>query len=190
MPRKTATTTTAKKKKASTGGTTARPKGRRYWLFKSEADCYSIDDLAGEPDQTTFWDGVRNYQARNMLRDDIQPGDGVLFYHSNSKPLAIVGTATVTKGGYADHTAFEKGQQHYDPKSDPDSPTWYMVDVCFTQKFDEPLTRDDLKEDETTAGMMVLQRGSRLSVQPVTAEEWKAVHRLAGAKPKTSPVAK
>lgn len=190
MPRKTAAKSTAakkpataKKQTASAAAKSARNGDRRYWLFKSEADCYSIDDLAAEPDQTTFWDGVRNYQARNMLRDDVQPGDGVLFYHSNSKPLAIVGTATVAKGGYADHTAFEKGQQHYDEKSDPDDPTWFMVDVKFAQKFPGPLTRDDLKEDETTAGMMVLARGSRLSIQPVTEEEWQAVHRLAGVEP-------
>src|SRR6056297_2681061 len=118
---------------------------RNYWLFKSEADCYSIDHLAAEPDKTTFWDGVRNYQARNMLRDDVKKGDRVFFYHSNSKPLAIVGTARVVKAGYPDHTAFDPKEQHYDPKSDPDNPRWFMVDIKLLKKFPEPITRDMLK---------------------------------------------
>ncbi|MHC4876623.1 MAG: EVE domain-containing protein [Planctomycetota bacterium] len=158
----------------------AKKRARKYWLFKSEPNAYSIDDL--EADGETFWDGVRNYQARNMLRDDIRVGDRVLFYHSNAKPMAVVGTAEVIKNGYADHTAFDPKEKHYDPKSDPDEPTWFMVDVKFIQKFDTPVTRDDLKGDETTAEMMVMRRGSRLSIQPVEAAEWKAVHRLAGAK--------
>ena len=157
-------------------------KTRQFWLFKSEADCYSIDDLAAAPNQTTFWDGVRNYQARNMLRDDVQVGDRVLFYHSRSDPLAIVGTCEVVKAGYPDHTAFQKGEQHYDPKSDPDNPTWYQVDVKFLQKFPDPVTRDKLKAVPELAEMMVLKKGSRLSILPVTADEWKRVHQLAGVK--------
>lgn len=155
---------------------------RQYWLFKSEPDCYSIDDLAADTNQTTFWDGIRNYQARNMLRDDVRVGDRVFFYHSNAKPMAIAGTMEVVAAGYPDHTQFDKQEGHYDPKSDPDDPRWYMVDVRFVQKFDEPVTRDMLKDDETTAAMMVLKRGSRLSIQPVTPDEWKAVHKLAAAK--------
>ena len=155
----------------------------KYWLFKSEADCYSIDHLAKEKKQTTFWDGVRNYQARNMLRDDVQVGDRVLFYHSGCDPLVIAGTAEVVRAGYPDHTAFEPGQQHYDPKSDPDNPTWFMVDVKLLQKFPQPVTRDMLKDAKELSKMMVLQRGSRLSIQPVTEAEWKAVHKLAGVKP-------
>lgn len=158
----------------------ARSTARRYWLFKSEADCYSIDDLARERNQTTFWDGVRNYQARNFLRDDVQPGDRVFFYHSNQEPLAIVGTVEVVKAGYADHTAFDPQQQHYDPQSQPEAPTWYMVDVRLLQKFPEPVTRETLKEQKALANMVLLQRGSRLSIQPVTPEEWRIVHRLAG----------
>lgn len=153
-----------------------------YWLFKSEPDCYSIDDL--QNDKQTFWDGIRNYQARNMLRDEIKPGDQVLFYHSSTQPMAIVGTCKVIKEGYPDHTQFDKSQDHYDPKADPGDPRWFMVDVQFVQKFPEPVTRDDLKEDKTTAGMMVMQRGSRLSVQPVKEREWLAVHKLAGVNPK------
>ncbi|MCA8996940.1 MAG: EVE domain-containing protein [Planctomycetaceae bacterium] len=155
---------------------------RQYWLFKSEADCYSIAHLAQETSQTTFWDGVRNYQARNMLRDDVQVGDRVFFYHSNSKPLAIVGTCEVVKAGYPDHTAFDKSEKHYDEKSDPENPTWFMVDIQLVQQFPEPVTRDTLKEQADLANMMVLQKGSRLSIQPVTEQEWKAVHKLAGVK--------
>ncbi|WP_166831086.1 EVE domain-containing protein [Thalassoroseus pseudoceratinae] len=157
----------------------------KYWLFKSEPNAYSISDLLQEKKQTTFWDGVRNYQARNFLRDDVQVGDGVFFYHSNTKPLAIVGTMRVVKAGYPDHTAFDENDHHYDPKSDPENPTWYHVDVKLEQEFPEPVTRDMLKEDEETAGMMVLARGSRLSIQPVTPDEWAAVHRLAGVEPKS-----
>ena len=155
----------------------------RYWLFKSEPRSYSIDDLAAEEKQTTYWDGVRNYQARNMLRDDIKVGDQVFFYHSNAKPMAIVGTAVVVKDGYPDHTAFDKKAKHFDKKSDPDDPTWSMVDIQLLQKFDTPVTRDDLKAEPKLADMAVLQRGSRLSIQPVTPSEWKKIHQLAGAKP-------
>lgn len=153
---------------------------RQYWLFKSEPGAYSIDDLVS--DGSTHWDGVRNYQARNMLRDEIQIGDRVLFYHSTAKPMAVVGSAKVVKGGYPDHTAFDKKDKHYDPKSDPDEPTWFMVDIEPIQKFKQPVTRDDLKDDEVAGGMMVMRRGSRLSIQPVTETEWKAVHALAGAR--------
>lgn len=153
---------------------------RQYWLFKSEPRAYSIDDLV--KDKKTFWDGVRNYQVRNMLRDEIQVGDRVFFYHSNAKPMAIVGTAEVIKPGYPDHTAFDPKEKHFDKKSDPDNPTWFMVDISLIQKLDKPVTREDLKSDEFTSGMAVMQKGSRLSITPVTAEQWKAVHRLAGAK--------
>ncbi len=158
----------------------AKKRKRHYWLMKSEPNTYSIDDLVR--DGSTHWDGVRNYQARNMLRDDIQVGDRVFFYHSNAKPMAIVGTAKVVKAGYPDHTAFDPNDHHFDPKSDPDNPTWYMVDIELIQKLPNPVTRDELRDDETTSGMMLLQRGSRLSVQPVSEKEWKAIHRLAGVK--------
>ena len=168
------------KKRAAKSST--RVKQRRYWLFKSEAASYSIDDLAQDEGQTTYWDGVRNYQARNLLRDDVRDGDRVFFYHSSSDPLAIVGTAEVIKAGYPDHTAFDPKDHHYDPKSDPDNPTWFMVDVRLIQKFPDPATREQLASSPATAGMMVLRRGARLSIQPVTADEWKAVHKLAGVK--------
>jgi predicted RNA-binding protein with PUA-like domain len=152
-----------------------------YWLFKSEPDVYSIDDLAAEKGKRTSWEGVRNYQVRNMLRDDIKVGDGVLFYHSRVNPMIIAGTAKVVKAGYADHFAFEPDHKYFDAKSDPENPRWFMVDVKFVQKFGTPVTRDDLRNDPATASMNVLAKGSRLSIQPVTEAEWKAVHRLAGA---------
>ncbi len=134
----------------------------KYWLFKSEADVYSIDDL--KRDRVTFWDGIRNYQARNFLRDQIKKGDQVFFYHSNSEPLAIVGICEVVKEGY--------------PESDPQKPTWFMVDVKFVKKFKNPITRDILQKNKITQKMMLLQKGSRLSIQPVTKEEWESVLKL------------
>ena len=154
---------------------------RRYWLFKSEPDAYSWDDL--ERDGETHWDGVRNFQARNLLRDEIQVGDGVLYYHSNAKPMAIVGVARVSRAGYPDHTAREPGKYH-DPKATDDEPIWFMVDIEPVVGFDEPLTRDDLKAMPELADMMLLARGSRLSVQPVKPAEWKAIIKTAGVKVK------
>lgn len=153
---------------------------RQYWLFKSEPESFSIGDLAKAKQQTTCWDGVRNYQARNSLRDSIQVGDGVLFYHSSTEPMSIVGTAKVVRSGYPDHTAFDPKDHHFDPKSDPANPTWYMVDIRLVRTFPEPLTRGMLQGVAALKKMMLLQRGSRLSVQPVTAAEWRTVHELAG----------
>ena len=155
---------------------------RHYWLMKSEPDCYSIDEM--EADGETYWDGVRNYQARNLLRDEIKVGDRVLFYHSNAKPMAVVGTCRVIRDGYADHTAFDKSEDKYDDKSDPENPTWFMVDLKHQATFGTPVTRDMLRDDAVCSQMMVMARGARLSVQPVTEEQWLAVHRLAGVKPK------
>lgn len=154
----------------------------RYWLFKSEPGVYAIDDLAREKGRRTTWEGVRNYQARNMLRDDIRKGDGVLFYHSGVKPMVIAGTARVVRGGYPDHFAFDPQHKYHDERSTEDSPTWFMVDIRLEQRFDEPVTRDMLQGDPATQGMTVLKRGSRLSIQPVTEAEWDAVHRLAGVR--------
>ena len=162
--------------------TTQKKAPRQFWLFKSEPTCFSIDDLAQAPKQTTYWDGVRNYQARNFLRDSIAVGDGVLYYHSTVDPMAIVGTAKVVKAGYPDHTAFVPEEDHYDPKSDPDNPTWYMVDIQLSQVFKEPLTRAMLQAVPELGEMVLLQRGSRLSVQPVREAEWRAVLKLAGVK--------
>ena len=153
---------------------------RRYWLFKSEPGSYSFEDL--ERDGRTHWDGVRNYQARNLLRDDVAVGDGVLFYHSNARPLAIMGLARVVRAGYPDHTAFEPGARAYDPKSDPARPTWYMVDIEPAGALPEPLTRERLSGVAALEQMMLLRRGARLSVQPVTPAEWRCVLKLAGVR--------
>ncbi|HKL27391.1 MAG TPA: EVE domain-containing protein [Desulfuromonadales bacterium] len=146
-----------------------------YWLMKSEPDCFSFDDLqkAGvEP-----WDGVRNYQARNMLRDEIQVGDGVLFYHSNCKEPAIVGIAEVVRNGYPDPTAFDPREKHFDPRSNPANPRWYQVDVKYVRHLKQALSRDDLRRHPVLSKMGVLKKGNRLSVMPVTAEQWQAIVR-------------
>ncbi len=147
---------------------------RRYWLLKSEPGAYSFADLKGEEDQTAEWDGVRNFQARNILRDEIKTGDGVLFYHSVVKPMAVVGAAVVIRGGYPDYTAWDPDSEHPDPKSTPDSPIWYMVDIKAESEFPEPVTLADIKSTPELENM-ALVKNSRLSVQPVTAEEWEII---------------
>jgi len=156
------------------------PDTGRFWLFKSEPNVFSFEDLLASKGKKTHWDGVRNYQARNMLRDDIKKGDGVLFYHSNAKPMVIAGMAVVVKEGYPDHTAFDPADKHFDPKSDLDNPTWYMVDIKAVAKFDPPLTRDGLMQVDGLSSMVLLQRGSRLSVQPVKPKEWRTIVKIAG----------
>ncbi|MBK8096537.1 MAG: EVE domain-containing protein [Planctomycetes bacterium] len=155
----------------------ARP-ARRYWLFKSEPETYGFAQFA--KDRKTFWNGVRNYQARNLLRDEIAVGDGVLFYHSNADPMAIVGIAKVVKAGYPDSTAFDANSDYHDPDSDPAAPTWFMVDIECVAPLREPLTRERLKAEPALADMVLLQRGSRLSVQPVAAAEWQRILKLGG----------
>ena len=118
----------------------------RYWLFKSEPTAYSFDNLMKEPDRTAEWDGVRNYQARNFMRDDMKVGDRVLFYHSSAKPLAVVGTATVVREGYPDATAWDPDDRHYDPKSSPGETVWVVVDIRADQEFARPVTLDEIKE--------------------------------------------
>ena len=152
---------------------------KRYWLFKSEPSAFSIDDLAASPDRITHWEGVRNYQARNLLRDDIRKGDEVLFHHSNAKPSGVIGRCRVVRSGYPDHTARDPRSKYYDPKATEDEPRWYMVDVQFVESFAEVIPLSVLKQTRGLEKMMVVQRGSRLSVQPVTPEEWKIVLRLA-----------
>ena len=151
-----------------------------YWLLKSEPGCFSLDDLERSPGGTAAWDGVRNFQARNLLRDQIKAGDGVLFYHSSCSDPAIVGLAEVIRGGYPDHTARDPQGEHFDPRATPEQPIWYMVDVAFRARLPRPLTRSELARHPVLAGMMVMKRGSRLSVQPVTAREWRAVLAVAG----------
>jgi predicted RNA-binding protein with PUA-like domain len=152
---------------------------KRYWLLKTEPTSYSIDHL--EREGTTFWSGVRNYQARNTMRDDMKPGDGVLFYHSSTEPPGIFGLAEVVSEGYPDHTALDPDDHHFDPKSTPDNPIWSMVDIRFVRKFPQPISLAQLKATPGLEKMVVTQRGSRLSVQPVSAEEWKIVTAMAGS---------
>jgi len=144
----------------------------KFWLFKSEPDSYSIDHLRREKNSTTSWDGVRNYQARNFLRDQVQPGDLVFFYHSGCEIPAIVGVAKVVRGGYPDPTQFESGHVHFDVTAKPTSPRWFMVDIKFELEFKHPLTLSELKGHEELKNMVLLQKGSRLSIQPVTKDEW------------------
>ena len=153
----------------------------KYWLMKSEPNCFSIDDLAKAPKKTTSWDGVRNYQACNFMRE-MEIGDQVFFYHSSAEPPCLVGVAEVVKKAYPDLTALDPKDDHYDPKATPANPIWEMVDIKFVKKFDEPLTLEDLRDVKGLEKMELLRRGSRLSVQPVTTGEWKVVSGVAEKK--------
>ena len=153
-------------------------RARRHWLVKSEPDVFSFADLVASPDRTTCWDGVRNYQARNSMRDDMRLGDLVFFYHSSTDPAAIVGVAEVVREAYPDHTAFDKTDPHHDPRSKPDAPTWRMVDLRAVEPLAHPLALADLRGVKGLEKMTLLQTGSRLSVQPVTAREWEIVYKL------------
>jgi predicted RNA-binding protein with PUA-like domain len=150
-----------------------------YWLFKSEPSCYSFADLLAEPDRTTGWDGVRNFQARNYLRDQVKQGDGVLFYHSSADPPAIAGIAEVVREAHPDPTAFDPAAEHFDPRSDPASPTWFQVTIRAVRAIDPPIPLPVLRGVPALAGMELLRKGSRLSIQPVTPAEWKAILKLA-----------
>lgn len=156
---------------------------RRYWLMKSEPDVFGIQDLIAAEDQSTLWEGVRNYQARNFMRDGMQLGDGVLFYHSNAKPLAIVGTMNVTSGPMPDPLQFDPSSDYFDAKSATDNPRWHLVRVTFTQQFDPPVLRDSLLAEPGLQDMHLLQKGSRLSIHPVHEQEWEIIHTMAGKKP-------
>lgn len=175
---KSAASTTTKSKAKAESTTTNKSSGN-YWLLKSEEEVFSIQDLAKAPKKTTYWDGVRNYQARNFLRDSFKLGDLVFFYHSNSEPSAIAGIAEVVKEGYPDHTAFDPDDVHFDPKSDKAKPTWYMIDIRHVETFKKPLPLELLRQIPGLSEMALLQKGSRLSVQPVTAKEWKIITDLA-----------
>ncbi|MCI0526758.1 MAG: EVE domain-containing protein, partial [Nitrospira sp.] len=148
---------------------------KRYWLMKSEPSVFSIDDL--KACKVTCWDGVRNYQARNFMRDEVKIGDGVLFYHSSAQPTGVAGLAEVVKESYPDYTAFDPKDIHYDPKSDPKKPTWYMVDVKFVKASKSIISLDRLKTLPALKNMVLFKYG-RLSVQPVTPEEWKIILNL------------
>ena len=150
----------------------------RYWLMKSEPSVFSIQDLAKSPLKTTSWDGVRNYQARNFMRE-MAVGDQVLFYHSNADPPAVSGIAEVVRTAYPDETQFDRRSHHFDPASSRANPRWEMVDIRHLRTFSTAVTLERLREEPKLEGMVLLRKGSRLSVQPVTASEWAIVLRLA-----------
>jgi predicted RNA-binding protein with PUA-like domain len=150
-----------------------------HWLFKSEPDVFGIDHLMQRPNQTEHWDGVRNYQARNMLRDDIKQGDLAFFYHSSCTPPGIAGIIKIVKSGYPDYTAWDSKSKYFDADSTPDKPRWFMVDVKFVEKFKNIITLETLKNEPQLKNMKVLQRGNRLSITPVTEKEWKIITSLA-----------
>jgi predicted RNA-binding protein with PUA-like domain len=152
-----------------------------YWLMKSEPETFSIDDLAASPRKTTHWDGVRNFQARNFMRDEMRRGDLAFFYHSNCAEPGIVGVVKVVKTAYPDFTALDPTDKHYDPDSDPAKPRWYMVDVQFQRKLRRPITLATLREhaDRGLKGLALLRRGNRLSITPVSAAHWKFILALA-----------
>ncbi len=150
----------------------------KYWLMKSEPTVFSIDDLAKSPKKTTYWDGVRNYQARNFMRDEMKIGDQVLFYHSNTKPAGVVGICEVVKEGYPDFSAFDSEDKHYDPKSNQENPTWIMVDIKLKKKFKNIVTLTEIKENKKLQKMRLVQRGNRLSVMPVEKNEFTEIVKL------------
>jgi predicted RNA-binding protein with PUA-like domain len=147
-----------------------------YWLFKTEPDAFSIDDLASRPNQTEPWDGVRNYQARNFLRDEVAMGDKVFIYHSSCKKVGIAGVAEVVKEGYPDSTQFNPDSRYYDPKSSLDKPRWYRVDVKFVEKFTDVLPLSSIKAMPDITDIALVKKGARLSIMPVTESEWQRLY--------------
>lgn len=152
-----------------------------FWLFKTEPGCFSFDDLKSRPGMTEPWDGVRNFQARNFLRDSIQVGDRVLFYHSSIPEPAVVGIAEVVRAGYPDGTACDPNGEHFDPKATPDNPIWYMVDVRYGEPLPHPVTLEQIKNNPALADMPLVKR-SRLSIQPVSADEWHMILAMGGVR--------
>lgn len=150
-----------------------------FWLFKTEPGCFSFDDLKRRPDKTEHWDGVRNFQARNFLRDSIKLGDLILFYHSNIPEPAVIGIAEVVREGYPDFTALDPNGEHYDPKASPDNPIWYMVDVRYMQQLTKQVTLEAIKGHPLLGDMLLVKR-SRLSIQPVTQAEWQTILAMGG----------
>ncbi|HHC71974.1 MAG TPA: EVE domain-containing protein [Thiotrichales bacterium] len=149
-----------------------------YWLMKSEPEEFGIDDLKAAPKGTDHWDGVRNYQARNMMRDQMKKGDLALFYHSNCAEPGIVGIMKISREGYPDFTAWDPADPHYDPKSDPADPRWFMVDVTYVRHLERIITLRELKEKRELEGFPLLRRGNRLSIMPVTEKQWNFILSL------------
>jgi predicted RNA-binding protein with PUA-like domain len=150
----------------------------KYWLMKSEPDVFGIDDLENAPGMTEPWDGVRNYQARNMMRDDMKTGDLAFLYHSNCKEPGIAGIMKIVREGYPDMTAFDPDAKYFDPKSDPANPRWYRVDVRYVRKLKRIITLSELKELSEVTGLPLVRRGNRLSVMPVSRQQWKFILTL------------
>ena len=148
----------------------------KYWLMKSEPETFGIDDL--KQMKTEHWDGVRNYQARNMMRDEMKKGDQIFFYHSNCDVPGIVGIAKVVREGYPDHTAFDPEAKYYDPKSVEDNPRWFMVDVAFVKKFKRTISLAELKADSKLEDMPLVRKGNRLSIMPVSEAQWQYILSL------------
>lgn len=149
-----------------------------YWLMKSEPDAFSITDLYNRPERTEHWDGVRNYQARNMMRDEMNRGDQVFFYHSNCDEPGIVGIMEVVREGYPDFLAFDPEDQHFDSKSDPNHPRWYMVDVKYVRALSRSISLRELKEKPELSDLALIRRGNRLSIMPVSEEQWEFILSL------------
>jgi len=143
-----------------------------HWLMKSEPDVFGIEDLMKRPGKTEPWDGVRNYQARNMMRDDMKKGDLAFLYHSNCKEPGIAGIMKIVREGYPDHTAFDAKQKYFDPKSDPDNPRWYMVDVRHVRTLKRIITLTELKTHDELSELPLVRRGNRLSVMPISKTHW------------------
>ena len=152
----------------------------KHWLFKSEPATFSVDDLARARQRTTAWDGVRNYQARNMLRDEVRKGDLGFFYHSSCEVPGIVGVVKIVRAGYADRSANDPQSEYFDPDADPSTPRWFCVDVRLERKIEPPITLEELRAHAVRElkNMLVLKRGNRLSVTPVTREEWQFILSL------------
>ena len=148
----------------------------QYWLMKTEPTEYSIDDLKN--DKIEHWDGVRNYQARNMMRDEMKKGDLAFMYHSNCDEIGIVGIMTISRESYVDHTAFDKKDKHFDPKSDPDNPRWFMVDVKYKRKLKRTIPLSELKQHKILEELQLLRRGNRLSIMPVSKKHWEFILSL------------
>lgn len=150
-----------------------------FWLFKSEPDAFGIDDLASRPNKTEPWDGVRNYQARNFLRDKVKQGDFVFFYHSSCKDVGIAGVATIVREAYPDESQFSPESRYYDPKATPEAPRWFCVDVQFVEKFDQVLSLKAIKAMPEITQLGVVKKGQRLSVMPVETDEWQLLYKSA-----------
>lgn len=156
----------------------------KYWLIKSEPDAFSIDDLRNAPGGRDHWDGIRNYQARNFMRDDMKKGDLAFFYHSNCKTPGVVGICEIVSGAYPDHTAFDPNEKYYDPGSDPENPRWLMVDVKYRRKTKRLISLHEIKEHaDRLEDFALIRRGNRLSIMPVSAEHWEFILSLEKKQP-------